>query len=225
MRLNPNDGSLYNRPATGEVDLVDTELLLTVLVANAGIDVVVVEKRALLRIPVDTLTTGTVDPAVRLENSSTTALGALLARFVDVTTVNLSGPADLDLVFGARSRTVLVKAAALSNREEKIVVVSALGNVCGLLCVLTIGLEGDVDSRTTSRLEGGVVHVHREQIIPEGSHRHDELGAIPVERAIDGVVVLAGGRGDTGAAVIGPGAHRKGLGSRDTDSGVLYTKG
>ncbi len=36
------DNRLYNRPSTGEVDLVDTELLLAITVTNAGVDVVVV---------------------------------------------------------------------------------------------------------------------------------------------------------------------------------------
>jgi hypothetical protein len=36
------DNRLYNRPSTGEVDLVDTELLLAIAVTNAGVDVVVV---------------------------------------------------------------------------------------------------------------------------------------------------------------------------------------
>ena len=36
------DKRLYDRPSAGEVNLVDTELLLTIAVTNAGVDVVVV---------------------------------------------------------------------------------------------------------------------------------------------------------------------------------------
>lgn len=38
----PSEGRLYNRPAAGPVNLVDTELLLAIAVADAGVDVVVI---------------------------------------------------------------------------------------------------------------------------------------------------------------------------------------
>jgi hypothetical protein len=49
-------GRSNDRPTTGPVNLIDTELLLAIAVANAGVNVVVVEERALLGIPVNTLT-------------------------------------------------------------------------------------------------------------------------------------------------------------------------
>ena len=57
--------------------------------------------------------------------------------------------------------------------------------------MLAIGLESNVGGGSTSRLERRVVHVHGEQVVPEGSERHDELGSVPVEGAVDGIVVLA----------------------------------
>ena len=215
---------LYDRPAGGEVDLVDTELLLAISVANASVDVVVVEERSLLRVPVDTLTTRTIDPAVGLENSGTTTLSALLTSLVDEATGSAGGPADLNFVLLTCGRTVGVETAAFADREEEVVVVTALGNVGSLLGVLAVRLESDVGGCTTSALERWVVHANGEQIVPERSERYDELGAIPVESTIDGVVVLAGLRGDAGATVVGPGANSEGFGSRDTDGGVLNTE-
>lgn len=151
---------LYNRPAAGEVNLVDTELLLAIAVADAGVNVVVVEERSLLGVPVDTLTARTVHPAVGLKYGGTATLSALLPRLVDEAAGSAGGPADLDLVFGARSRATGVVSAALASREEEIVVVAALGNVGCLLSVLTFGLESDVGGRATGRLEGRVVHIH-----------------------------------------------------------------
>ena len=49
-------GQSNDRPTTRPVNLVDTKLLLAIAIANAGVNVVVVEERTLLGIPVNTLT-------------------------------------------------------------------------------------------------------------------------------------------------------------------------
>jgi hypothetical protein len=57
--------------------------------------------------------------------------------------------------------------------------------------MFSIRLEGYVSGGSTSGLERRVVHVHGEQVTPEGSERDDELGSVPIEGAVDGIVVLA----------------------------------
>jgi hypothetical protein len=135
---------LYDRPSAGPVDLVDTELLLAILVTNTRVNIVVVENRAILRVPVNTLATRTVDPAVGLENSGATAAGAALAALVDETAGCALGPADLDAVLLAGGRPVLVEAAAGADREEEVVVVAVLGYEGAFLGVRTGGLQSDV---------------------------------------------------------------------------------
>lgn len=183
---------LYDGPAAGPVDLVDTKLLLAIGIANASVNVVVVKKRALLRVPVHSLTTRSVDPAVRLKNSCTTAFCALLAGFVDEAAGGASGSADLNLVLGTLCGAVGVKGTALADREEEVVVVAVLSNERSLLSVFALGLERDVCGCSTGSCKRGVLHAHRKQVLPERAKRHDELGAIPVKSTIDSVVVLAG---------------------------------
>jgi hypothetical protein len=69
--------------------------------------------------------------------------------------------------------------------------VEVIHQECAHLCVLAIGLESNIGGCSTSGLERRVVHVHGEQIVPKRSERHDELGSVPVESAVDGIVVLA----------------------------------
>jgi hypothetical protein len=212
---------LYNRPSAGEVDLVDTELLLAILVPNACINVVVVQDRTKLRVIVNTLTTRTVDVTVGLEDSGTTAAGAALAGLVDKAAGCALGPADLDAVFLAGGRLVLVEVAALADREEEVMVVAILGNEGAFLCMRAAGLEGNV-GWGRGGLQGRIGHVDTEDVVPEGTVSHDELGAVIVECSVDGVVVVAALGGDTGCAVVGPGVHV--LGGSDTNGGVLDTE-
>jgi hypothetical protein len=214
---------LYNGPSAGEVDLVDTELLLAVAVTNAGVDVVVIEDGAELGVVVDTLATGSVNPAVGLENSGTAALGASLASFVDEAASSAGGPADLDLVLLALGGPVGVEAAALADGEEEVMVVAVLGDEGGFLSVLTLGLEGNVDCCRASGLRGRVGHADGEEILPEGAERHDELASVPVQGTVDGVVVLASLGRDSSGTMVGPALHV--LAGGDTDGRVLDAKG
>jgi hypothetical protein len=172
---------------------------------------VVVKERTFLGIIVNALATGAIHEAVRLEHSRTTTFSALHAILVDEATCGAGGPADLDLVLGTLRRAIGVKATALADREEEVVIVAILGNVGTFLSVLAIWLEGDVDGCSARSRERRIVHVHAEYVVPEGAEGHDKLGAVPVECAIDGIVVLAGRRGDASATVIGPGAGRQGF--------------
>ena len=65
---------LYDRPAAGPVDLVDTELLLAITVTDACVDIVVVKQRTLLRIIVNTLAARAIHEAVGLEDRGAAAL-------------------------------------------------------------------------------------------------------------------------------------------------------
>lgn len=196
---------LHHRPSAREVNLVDPKPLLSILITHARIHIVVVQHRAQAGVIVHALTSRSVDPVVRLENSSASALGALLARLVDKATSRTGRPADLDLVLLPCCGSACIVAAALSDREEEVVVVAVQGDEGGFLGVLAIGLVRDVDAcRTAGDAGGRVVHVHGEQVVPEGPKGHDELGAVPVERAVDGIVALAGAGGYAGRAEIGP---------------------
>ena len=182
----------------------------------------VVEDRAELGVVVDTLATGAVHPAVGLENSGTAALGAGLASLIDKAASSASRPTDLDLVLLALGGPVGVEAAALADREEEVVVVAVLGDEGSFLGVLSLGLERDVDCCRASGCQGRVVHSDGEEILPEGTERHDELASIPVQSTIDGVVVLASLGGDSSGSVVRPAFHV--LASCDTDGRVLDTE-
>jgi hypothetical protein len=71
-------------PSAREVELVDTKLLLTISIPDAGINVMVVKHRTKRRIADHTLTTWSIDEAMGLEDSSTTTLEARLAALVDL---------------------------------------------------------------------------------------------------------------------------------------------
>jgi hypothetical protein len=184
---------------------------------------VVVEDRAELGVVVDTLATGSVNPAVGLENSGTAALGACLASLVDEAASSAGGPADLDLVLLALGGPVGVEAAALADGEEEVMVVAVLGDEGGFLGVLTLGLEGNVGCCRASSLRGRVGHADGEEVLPEGAERHDELASVPVQGTVDSVVVLASLGRDSSGAKVGPALHI--LARGDTDGRVLNTKG
>lgn len=135
------------------------------------------------------LTTRPVDPTVRLKDSSATTLSALLATLIYEASSGTGRSADLDLVLLTCGRTVGVKTAAFAGREKQIVVVAILGNKGGLDSMFPRRLKSDIGC-SGSDLEGRVVHVDREQIVPKGSEGHDELGSIPIESAIDSIVVF-----------------------------------
>lgn len=225
LHLRPNVGRLYDGPATGPVDLINAKLLLAISVANTGVDVVVVEERALLGIPVNALTAGAINPSVRLKDSGTTTLSAFLAGLIDEAARGALRSADLNLVFLALGGAVGIESTALANREEQVVVIAVLCNERSFLGMLSFRFKCDVGGRAAGGFQRGIVEVHYEQVLPERSERHDKLGTIPVKGAIDGVIVLASLRGDTGTAVVGPGANGEGLGGGYTDSGVLNTEG
>jgi hypothetical protein len=70
---------------------------------------------------------------VRLKDGGSATLSALLATLVHEAASGAGRPADLNLVLLTCGRTVGVKAAALANREEQVVVVAILGNEWSLL--------------------------------------------------------------------------------------------
>ena len=160
---------------------------------------------------------------MRLENSGATTLGALLARLVDEATSRAGRSADLDLVLLASSGTTGIVAAALANGEKEVVVVSVLSDVGPFLGVLAVGLEGDVCAGAAAGFERGVCHADGKEVVPEGSEGHDEFAAVPVQRRVDGVVVLAGFGGDAGCAVVGPRVE-VGAGGH-ADGGILHAEG
>jgi hypothetical protein len=173
--------SLHHWPSTREVNLVDTEPLLAVCIANTGINIVVVQHRSEAGIIVHTLATRTIDKAVRLQDSSASTLSALLARLVDESTSCAGRSAYLDLVLLALGGPVGIETAALANREEKVVVFSVQGNEWRFLSVFALGLEGDgCVLGAAYGLDWGVLHVDGEQVAPEGAVGHDELGSVPV---------------------------------------------
>ena len=216
------DKRLYDRPSAGEVDLVDTELLLTIAVTNAGVDVVVVQDGSLLGVVVDTLTTRSVNPAVGLQDSGTTTLKAVLTTLVLEATSGAGRPADLDLVLLTLSRPVGIETAALANREEEVVVVAVLSNERSFLSMLAVRLEGNVCDCGRAGLHGWVGHVLAEEVVPERTEGHDELRSVPVKCTINGVVVLSSARLDASCAEIGPSAEV--LAGRNTDGRVLDTE-
>jgi len=197
---------LYDRPSAREVDLVDTELLLSVVVADAGVNVVVVQHRAKGRVVVNTLSARTVDPVVGFQDCGSAAFGALLAVLINKSPIGTGGPANLNLVLGALSRPVLIITAALANRKEQVVVLAIQANESSFLCVFTLGFERNVDARSAAnRLQGRVLHVYGIEITPEGAKRHDEFGSVPVQGTIDGIVALSRTRRDAGGTKVAPG--------------------
>jgi hypothetical protein len=89
--------------------------------------------------------------------------------------------------------------------------------------VLAVGLERYVDGCAAEGLEGRVGKVDGEDVGPEGAKGHYEFRAVPVEGAVDGVVVIAGLGTDACGAVIGPGVE-VGAGCY-ADGGVLHAEG
>jgi hypothetical protein len=161
---------------------------------------------------------------MRLQYSRTSTLSALLARLVDKSTSCASRSADLDLVLCALGRPIGIEAAALSNREEQVVVFTIQRNERSFLRMLALGLECERHLAGARRNLGRrVLHVDGEEVAPEGTVGHDEFGTIPVESAVDGVVVVAGFGGDARGAQVGPGVEV--LAGSDTDSRGLDTKG
>lgn len=79
--------SLNTRPTIVPSDLVPTELLVAIGVADAGVDVVVVKHPAFGRIVVNALSTWTVDVVVGFENGGAAAFGAGGAVGVDLVSV------------------------------------------------------------------------------------------------------------------------------------------
>jgi hypothetical protein len=121
----PLDLDLNSRPSILPSNLVPSKLLLSISVSNICVDIVVIQHPALDRIVVDTLSTRSVDVAVRLENNSTATLRARLSCGVDLEQIvsraltysNTSfpetykparrtpRPAHLNLILRTRSRT------------------------------------------------------------------------------------------------------------------------
>ena len=214
--------SLYDGPSAREVDLVDTKLLLAVSIANTSVDIVVVEHGAHLGVVVNTLTTRAIDPTMRLQDSGAAAAGAVNAVLVDKSTGGTSGPTDLDLVLLTFGGPVGIETTALADGEEEIMILAVQSNERGFLGMCAFGLEGDVGDSRRAGLEWWVGHADTEKILPERSEGHDELGAIPVEGSVDGIVILAAAGLDAGGTVVSPGAEV--FASCNTDGRVLDTK-
>ncbi len=159
---------------------------------------------------------------MRLQDSGATTLGAVDAVLVLEATSGAGGPADLDLVLLTLGRPVGIKAAALADGEEEVVVVAVLSNERSFLGVLSLRLEGNVGDGGRASLEGWVGHVLDEKILPEGTERHYELRSIPVKCTVNRIVILAGARLDSSGAVVGPSVEV--LAGSNTDGGVLDTE-
>lgn len=112
---------LNSRPSIDPLDLVDTKTLLTIGVTDSGINVMVVKNPTQARIIVYTLTTRSIDVSVRRQNNSTTTVGTALSTLIHETTGSRVGSADLDLVFLAGGRAILVETAADTLAEEHVV--------------------------------------------------------------------------------------------------------
>lgn len=80
---------------------------------------------------------------MRLQNSRTSTLRALLARFVNKSTSCASRSANLDLILLPLRRPVGIKATALAHREEKVVVFAIQSNEGSFLCMFAFRLECD----------------------------------------------------------------------------------
>lgn len=215
---------LHNRPPAREVNLIDAELLLPIGIPNARINIVIVQHRPQLRIVIHALSTRPIHPTMRLEHRRPAPIRATHARLVHEPARRARRPTHLDLVLLPRGRLVRIEAAALAHGEEEVVVVSVLGNEGGFLGVRARGLVRDAGGgRARGDGQGRVVHAHRVQVAPEGAEGHDDVGAVVVGGAVDGVVGAAGLGGDAGCAVVGPGVEVGGGG--DADGGVLRAEG
>lgn len=152
----------------------------------------VIKDRTHLGIVVDTLATRSVDKTVRLQDSGTSTFRALLASLVDESSSGAGRSADLDLVLGTLGGAVRIKAAALADREEEVVVFTVQSDEGSFLGMLALGLECERDlAGPAYDLGRWVLHVNGEEIGPEGAVGHDELGAVPVQRTVDGIIVVA----------------------------------
>jgi hypothetical protein len=184
---------------------------------------VVVQHRAHIGVVVNTLTTRPIYISVALQNSRATALSAFLARLIHKASSRASRSADLDLVLRALGWPVSIEAAALAHGEEEVVVVSVLSNEGSFLRVFAVGLERErCVLGAADGLERRVLHVDGEEIGPEGAVGHDEFAAVPVQRAVDGVEVVAWLGGNACGAVVGPAVEV--CAGCDADGGVLVAK-
>lgn len=212
-----------NGPSTREIDLVDSQQLLAISIANASVNVMVEDDRAGTGVHVQALTTRSIDVTVAGEDLSTTVLAAVNTVLINPSTCNLAGSADHDLVFLALGRTVLVEVTAGPAREEEIVVAApsedkgTLRRTRGGAVVLDI-------VRRAANLQGRVVHGSLVDVAPEGAKVHVESRAVPDQVAIDGVVGGASLGGDAGSSVVGPGSHIHRVRGCNTNGRVLSAK-
>jgi hypothetical protein len=136
--------SLNSRPAINPLDLVNTKALLTISISNGCVHIVVVKNPSQARIIVNTLTARGVNSSMRRQNKGATTVGTAHTTLVHESTGSRVGSADLDLVFLASGRAVLVKVAAAAFAEEHVVASVVVDHVCTFAVVGTGGLENSV---------------------------------------------------------------------------------
>lgn len=211
----------HHRPSTREVQLIPSEQELLVRVV-ARVDVVVVNnRRTLLRVVHDPLSTGRVNIIVARENQRSTILGETIpALLVDKPAIGSGRAADHDFILIARGREVGGRVAASTGREEEVIEISPLELVAAFHGAATGGVLGEVGG-AAGDAEGRVGHGDLEDVVPVGAEGEegDGVGVVLEEVAVDAVVGRAGG--DADAAVVGPGAGVHGLGGGDSDVRVL----
>lgn len=165
------DGSrkcLDSGPAVAPGDFVNSEALVTICIANSGVNVVVVKNPSDDRVVVNTLSTGSIDVAVRRKNNSASASSTACTAGINEAASGARGTADHDLIFLAAGRTRSVKTTALSFAVEHVVVASVLDHV------------GSLDGMSAGRLVDDVV---AGPIGGSGRRFHLDLVKIVPERA------------------------------------------
>lgn len=157
---------LDSGPAVTPGDLVNSEALVTICIANSGVNVVVVKNPSDDRVVVNTLSTRGIDVAVRRKNNSASASSAACTTSIDEAASGARGTADHDLIFLAAGRTRSVKTAALSLAVEHIVVASVLDHVGGLNGMSTGRLVDNVVAGSIGG-SGCGFHLDLVKIVPE----------------------------------------------------------
>ena len=195
---------LNSRPSVDPLDLVNTKALLAISITNGSVDIVIVQDPSQTRIVVDTLTTRSVDSAMRRQNKSTTTIGTAHTALVHKSTSSRVGSADLDLVLLASGRAVLVQIAAAAFAEEHVVAAVVVDHVGALLIVGAGGLENGVVGATGFRVDGvgSGVHLDLVDIVPERAKVHQILRSNLDEIGVDGIVRLAAVGRDTSCKLL-----------------------
>jgi hypothetical protein len=227
-----------SRPSIDPLDLVDTQKLLSITVTDRRVNIVIVKYPTQLRIVINTLTTRSINRAVRRKNNSTTARGAALSTLINKSTSSRVRPADHDLVLLSSSRARLVQITALTGAEEHVVTTVVVDHVRGFHGMRARRLEDGIVSSAALGSVGCALHSNLVNIVPEGAKVHEVLVADFDEVGINGVVRFAAVRSYASCfasdaallemvrsshtrALVGPAAHVHSRRSCETNNRVL----